>query len=121
MQINQMLLGLDSQAAERGLLVQNEPIYYADGFRQEIEDHLFVLRARGTPITVDPGTAYRYEYNYYGLLFYQQVEPQYHWISLRMMGFTSPEDWREQNTYFLLPDYQYVAQMNSHYRTTQRM
>lgn len=80
--------------------------YYTDDLRNVMEDFMTIFRTAATTqiMTVEPGDAIRYEYDFYGLLFYLKVPPQYHQTILRVNKMTSPMDYRATMLTFLMPD-----------------
>lgn len=83
-----------------------EPEFYEPGFRTVIEDHLDYLRnLEGTRILrVEPAEAWRWRFNFYGLLKYKKLDERYRWIILRVNGLINPLDFDGTQTHFKIPD-----------------
>ncbi|MNU19683.1 hypothetical protein D3C71_79160 [compost metagenome] len=95
-------------------------VYYDDGFRNVIEDHMTILRARSDSMTkmVEPGRAYKYEADYYGLLQFLEVPTALHWVTLRMNGYTSPMQYDGVGVTVLVPNPDVIEQMRSSHMST---
>jgi hypothetical protein len=104
------------------LLLPSQPMYYLDGFRAELEEHLAYLRsAQDTQlIQVDPGLAYRFEYNLYALLDYMRIPKYMQWLVMRMTGLRSPDEMDRNLQYLLLPDELLVEQIRCNWATLHR-
>ena len=72
-------------------------IFYDEGFRRVVEDHLEYLRNNSTTkvLNVTADDAATYEYDLYTYLLSLNIEKQLHWIVLRVNYFKTPP--------FLLP------------------
>lgn len=110
------------------MLPTTRSIYYDTGFRAVLEDHMTLLRNHPNTQkvllnTTDTGTmdAYRYEFDFYGLLDKYGVPKYLHWVVLRMMDFTSPNETDETLSYFLLPSESYLAQLEMAYKTVNKL
>jgi hypothetical protein len=82
------------------LMVQDGPTsYYSQVARNVFEDFMTTLRnSTGTrTVTIETGTALRYEYDFYGLLTFMKIPPKYHHTILRVNKFTSPMDYSRAN------------------------
>lgn len=81
-------------------------IYYNDAFRVVLEDHVSTLRNNSLTkvVTVPPHSAYKYEGDFYGLLSSLNIPPHYHWLVMRMTGFTSTLDATRGIQYVLVPE-----------------
>lgn len=65
-------------------------LFYEQGFRNIIESHLNILsNAYITKQPISGDMVYQYEGNFYGYLIDIGVQPQYHWIYLRVNGMTN--------------------------------
>jgi hypothetical protein len=81
-------------------------VYYTDDLRNVLEDFMTYFRTNPTTqtMTVDPGDAVRYESDFYALLTYLNIAPQYHFPILRINNMTASTDYRSTMTSFLVPD-----------------
>lgn len=100
-----------------------QPKYYEDAFRNILEAHLSYLRGHSTTtyVSVDPGNAYKYEYNLYLLLESLNYPEHLHWLIMRLSGLTSPYDMRENFTTLVVPDQNIVEQLKSNASTINRL
>ena len=80
-------------------------IYYDPAFRNMIEDHMTWLRGRSgnTIVDVEPMVAYKYAGDFFGLLMHFNILPQYHWITMRMNQYVSPQDYSDEMLSFVTP------------------
>lgn len=94
-----------------------EPMYYEQGFRNVLEDHLNFLVTHPQTVArqVDSSLAYRYEYDFYGLLQFYGVPEHLHWLHMRMMNMTNPMQMTRGLTYFLVPNPDIVERLRSNY------
>jgi len=95
---------------------QGPAIYYTDTFRQMVEDHLSVLKNMSTTqtriITSDDwATLYKYEGDFYGLLYAMGYDRRYHWTIMRMNGYRSRFEATDQIVALLIPDWSYVDKL----------
>lgn len=95
-------------------------VFYNDGFRNVIEDHLTFLRThpRTGARVVEPGRAYKYEADFYGLLQYFNVPAALHWTTLRMNGYTAPQQFTPDVTSILLPDPDVIEHLRTSHMST---
>jgi hypothetical protein len=109
MSINAQMSGADQQ------------VFYTDGLRNALEDALtwLISHPLTTAQVVDPGIAYRFEADFYGMLNYYNVPYQFHWLIMRMTGFVAPEESPSDLIQFLKPDFNTVQQIVSLYNTGQ--
>lgn len=98
-------------------------VYYSDGFRAVLEDHMFFLRnhPNNKLIVPDPGLVYRYENDFYGLLLVDSIPYEYHWIVLRMAGFTDPAQMTTSLVQYMIPDPEVIDRLRSFYSTKNRI
>lgn len=96
--------------------------YYTDDFRNVMEDFMTVFRTSPTTqvMTIDPGDAVRYEFDFYGLLTYLKVPMQYHYTIMRVNKMTSPTDYRSRMVSFLMPDQTEISRIAQTEQTTTR-
>lgn len=97
----------------------DESIYYTDGLRNMFEDALtwLIVHPKTTIVSVDPGLAYRFEADFYGLLNHDNIPFHLHHLIMRMTGFTAPEEATAQLLQYLKPDFAVVQTLVSLYRT----
>lgn len=91
-------------------------VYCDQGFRDTVETVLNIIKANpnNRTVSVEPGTAYKYEYDFYGLLAHLQVSTNLHWLTLRVNGYRDPRDYLHSHTQLVVPsedDLTYVRRM----------
>lgn len=100
-----------------------QPKYYEDAFRTVLESHFTFLRTHSSTqyVTVNPGDAYKYEYNLYLLLSALNYPEHLHWLIMRLSGLTNPTDMREDFSTLVVPDLNLVEQLKSNASTINRL
>ena len=98
-------------------------IYYLDDFRNVLEDHMSYLRTHPatTTIQVEPMVAFKFEYDFYGLLQALNVSPHLHWVVLRMNLLTGSTDYRRDMLYLWLPDFTVVEHIRQSHMSTRKI
>ena len=98
-------------------------IYYDDDFRRVLEDHLSLLKKDPSTsvLNIAPQKAYKYEFDLYGLLSDYNIQPQLHWLAMRLNGMTSPTDATKDITSLLIPDTNVVDRIRQSHMTTRRI
>ncbi len=90
------------------LLMRNDgaATYYTPAFRSAMESFMTIFRTATSTqtVTVLPGDAARYDYDFYGLLTYLKVPLNFHFTILRVNKFNDPRDYRSTILSFLMPD-----------------
>lgn len=103
-------------------LMQNEGavLYYSPGWHLLIESHLqwLLRRTDNRLITVSDGDGFKYEADLEGLLLKNNIPMQYHWIVMRMNGYTSFAEFRVGKTQLLVPDQRTIEALRAVYQTT---
>lgn len=97
----------------------DESIYYTDGLRNVFEDALtwLIVHPKTAIVPVEPGLAYRFEADFYGLLNHDNVPYQLHHLIMRMTGFSAPEEAPATLLQYLKPDFSVVQSLVSRYLT----
>lgn len=97
-------------------------VYYSDGFRDVIENHLVIMREKhSSPVSIQQHIAYVYEADFYGLMNALGVAKHFQWITLRLNGYTSPTDYRPEDLVLYIPDINYVERLKDVFTTVQRI
>jgi hypothetical protein len=105
------------------LNILNKPsssVYYEQGFRILLEDHLTYLKGLQTTrkIDIDIQNAYKYEGDLDGLLTQLNIRPELHFIIMRLNNFTSPQEYSPDKTMTLLiPEDKEIDRIRSTYKT----
>lgn len=102
---------------------QSSDYYYQrEEFRNIIEDHLQVLKHKGTKIPI-PVSAYqesKYRGDFYGLLQNLQIPVELHWIVLRINGLHSPMDYQGTMIEIIGPDHNYIKLLLQRYMNSRK-
>lgn len=105
------------------LNILNKPtsnVYYEQGFRVMLEDHLTYLKDLSTTrkINLESQMAYKYEGDFDGLLTVLNIRPEYHFIIMRLNNMTSPQEFNPDKTMTLLiPDNKEIDRIRATYKT----
>lgn len=88
-------------------------------FRQMVEDHLDIIREKSSSFEVPTDSMnLRCRYDYYALLNELGVRPDVQWVTMRMNGYRSPEEFLGDAEVVLLPDTQHLNGLMKRLRTT---
>lgn len=105
------------------MLPEGASVYYTDGFRSVIEDHMTYLKTH--PLTriidVTPKQAERFEFDLIGLLHELQIPTHLHWVVARVNGFNSFTEVPAELTSLLSPDPKEVAKLQQIYQTSSKI
>lgn len=99
-----------------------DAMYFDAGFRRALEDHLTYFRTHPTT-SVASVTAHNlevYEFDFYGLLYEMKVEPELHYIVMRLAGLTGSTDSFKHLELLYVPDVQVVAKRMQVYKAKKR-
>lgn len=99
-----------------------DAIYYDHGFRQLLESHrLYLTTASGvTWKEIPQGEAWRWRYDFYGLLQYLDIPQYLRWIILRCNDLQNPVDYTGLVTTILLPPVNVIANLAAIYQNSLR-
>lgn len=94
-------------------------VYYEQGFRVLLEDHMTYLKGLSTTrtINIDLHNAYKFQGDLDGLLNEFRIKPEIHYIVMRMNNFTSPSEYTPDILTLLIPDDQEISRIRSSYKT----
>jgi hypothetical protein len=94
-------------------------VYYTSGFRQVLEDHMTYLRQHQAQLVqVTPQAAWENDQDLFGFLQVINLPPQYHWVTMRMNNFTSPNEFGQETSLLLVPSANVLEQLRSAYMTS---
>lgn len=96
-------------------------IFYNAKFRQVIEENLtWLLNRQGTTTAmIDNHVAYRADGDFTQILDHLQVKPEFHWLTMRLNGYTSPMDYRQDKLIIILPDIDDIMLLVNTFRANQ--
>lgn len=80
-------------------------VYYTDKWQQVIEDHLDYLRNHEstTTVSIEPQYAFKYQYDFIGLLNYMNFPAHLHWTLMRINGMYRVEDYTSDMLKLIVP------------------
>lgn len=105
------------------LIDAGSDIYYDPVFRNVLEDHMTYLREhpQTTIMPISPNDAYVYRQDLFGVLLKNNVQPQYHWLVMRMNKYTAPHQFSEDVISLMVPNANVIAQIRSSHMATPRI
>lgn len=105
------------------MIQEGANIYYTDGLRNVIEDHMTYLRTHPTTRVIDvtPKQAERFEYDLIGLLNELQIPMYLHWVVARANNFNSLNEVPSDLVRLLAPDPKEVAKLQQTYQTSSKI
>ena len=100
------------------LLNPGADIYYDPKFRIILEDHMTYLKnlASTKTVEIDMNRSYKYEGDFYGLLYDMGISPYLHFIILRMNDLTSPANYNNQIRQLIIPEGTEINRLRSAYK-----
>ncbi len=95
-------------------------VYYDPAFRRVLETHLGLLRNMQDtkPVEISNDLAYKYEYDFYGLLQAKNVPEYLHWVVMRVNDMTDPREYLSTMNQFLYPPAEVIENIRRIYATT---
>lgn len=98
-------------------------LYYDQGFRNTLEDHMSVLRndPKCETILIEPYKTIVYEGDLFGMLSDLTIPRQYHWVIMRMNNINNPTDFGPGMESIIVPDTQRLERMRSLYMTQNKI
>lgn len=80
--------------------------YESDAFRTAVEDHLQILKysVGAQTLSAQPIDAHVFDGDLYGLFAKLNVEKRIRWATMRVNGYTSPQEYAGDRTVFIVPD-----------------
>jgi hypothetical protein len=95
--------------------------YYTNAFRQVLEDHMAYLRGLTSTkaMPVQEQQAWANEGDLYGYLAnVLNIQPQYHWVIMRLNNFTCRTQFGQRVRRLLIPDFTLLEQIRSAWNTS---
>ena len=106
------------------LMVSDGPaVFYDEDFKIVLESHLTYFRnpANNTVVPVASNDAYRFEGDLYGLLHSYNIQPQYHWIIMRVNEITAPYETTESLSHLLIPNTDLIENLRQLYMISHKI
>lgn len=103
---------------------QGDSMFYDEDFRRMIEEHrIYLQNADGTDWRVlEPAEAWRWRFDFYGLLRSMDIPEHLRWIYLRVNNLVSTEDYDGLMTTIMIPSYTAIQSLSAiftnQYRTS---
>jgi len=107
-------------SALKYLPVDQNPVFYTQAFRDELEHHFPVLRlsANTKSIMVAPHDLIKFEFDLDGYLITKSVPAYLHWVVARLNGMVCSQDFGPGYEQLLIPDITEVERIRQIYMTT---
>jgi hypothetical protein len=103
---------LDSLAIEAG-----NPLFHSEEYMRYISAHVPYLKENGAGrVEVNPGLAYKFEYNFFSLLVELQYDFEDFVVLLLVNGFRCPTEMRKDFRQLILPNPEVLAKVKSLFR-----
>ncbi len=101
------------------MISDGDSVYYDNDFRLMIESHMGWLRSRSDYSfqTIDPFLAYKYRGDFDGLMLSMGIPAKYHWFYLRLNDYTSPREFKGDETGIYYMPEAYLDQLRTRYNT----
>lgn len=98
-------------------------VFYDQSFRNVLEDFIpYILNQKSTQKRlVDPSLAYRFEFDFYGLLAHYSIDYHLHWLIMRLAGLTAPNQATRHLSVIHLPSIQLLEALRSNHVSTNRI
>lgn len=80
--------------------------FYTAAWRNLVENHLEYLRTHPATQKVDlkDNSGYHFRGDFFGLLNYAGIPPEYHWAIMRVNNYNSTAEFKENTLFFIVPD-----------------
>lgn len=100
-----------------------ESVYYDADFRRMIEQHrIYLQNAQGyVDRDITPGDAWRWRFDFYGLLQSMGVPEKLRWIYLRVNDYSHPADFDSTRTTIRIPNESAIEKLVALYRNQYRV
>lgn len=94
-------------------------IYYDPQFRVILEDHMTYLREHPQNIllNVESPYAYKYEGDLFGLLSHYNISFEFHWLIMRVNGYSSPTQTKDTLNRLIIPNTNVITRIRTVYET----
>lgn len=102
---------LDSLAKDGG-----NALYHTVEFMRYIRTHVPYLKQNAVPVEINPGLAYKFEYNFFSLLVELNYPYEDYMILLLVNDFTCPTEMRKEFNQLFLPNPEVISSLKSMYR-----
>lgn len=98
-------------------------VYYEDGFRSVLEDHMTYLRTHSETqvMAVDPMQLHVHEFDLTGLLNVLGIPMHLHWVVMRMNRLNTLTEVPQDITRLLVPGANEISMIEQTYSTTYRI
>lgn len=95
-------------------------IYYDADFRRVLESHMGILRKLDSTqlVAIEPQLAYKYEFDFYGMLQERNVSEHMHWVILRLNDMVDPREFKATMDRFLVPAAEVIDAIRRLHMTT---
>lgn len=113
-----MAMAITALLADAGTAID-----YDQGFRAVLEDHMTYLRKhpKTTMIMIQPGDAYKYEFDLFGLLTLYGVKRSMQWVTMRMNDYTTPMQATVELESLIVPSETVINQIRQTHQTSHKL
>lgn len=111
-----------AMSINKRMLSEGVALYYSEAWMRMIESHMTYLRtvSVNNVVDVEPHQAYKYEGDLYGLLNHLKVQPQYHWLTMRLNDMSSPSELTSETKTLILPNFDVIEKLRQVFQTTNK-
>lgn len=96
----------------------NDTAYYSEEMLNFLEDHLVYLNSLDTTkIGLEYTEALKYKGDLFGILNKKKIDPNYHYVVMRINGFKSSSDFTGEETFILVPDFKEIDLLKNVFQT----
>lgn len=111
-------MALADSGVARFLVQQSPDIYYNEGFRQTIEDHLTWLKPRCNTMKVEPWKAVAFHRDLSSYLLDAGYPLGLHWIIMRLNDIQYNWDFSDERQFLMIPKEDDIQHLQSCYQGT---
>jgi hypothetical protein len=107
-----------------GLMInEGSAVYYDSGFRQMLEDHLSYLKdhPQTESVEINPSSAHKGHGDLVSVLQDYAIEPRFHWIIMRLNGYTSPMEYQSDRLVLKIPQASLIDGLTRVYRVNRKL
>ena len=97
--------------------LQDDFDYTDDDFKVVLENHLPRLKSLCYTVKIAPAEAYKYDYDFYNLLRYKNIDYRLHWITLRCNDRLDPYSKCSELKSILVPPMEEIQRLLLYHRS----
>lgn len=95
--------------------------FFSSSFRRTLMDHIDIIKSAVStqPMVYDANAAYHCKGDLYLLFRTIQLAPKYWWITMKVNGYNSPEEFDGEYVNMILPDISYIDNLYRIHNTSE--